>query len=111
MERQMAGGEEDCERLGFYSNRDPDFPDLNRLFTDCVWDADTGRWEPKQMAQSLHICGEIVGLQNPRQTPHSAITQKWPPMRFPVRVTPLGGGETLAADGVVMRTRSLPEVQ
>ena len=36
-------GEEDCERLGFYSNGDPDFPDLNRLFTDCVWDADTGR--------------------------------------------------------------------
>jgi hypothetical protein len=26
-------GEEDCERLGFYSNGDPDFPDLNRLFT------------------------------------------------------------------------------
>ena len=46
----MAGGEEDCERLGFYSNRDPDFPDLDRLFTDCVWDADTGRWEQKQMA-------------------------------------------------------------
>jgi hypothetical protein len=36
-------GEEDCERLGFYSNGDPDFPDLNHLFTDCVWDADTQR--------------------------------------------------------------------
>jgi hypothetical protein len=41
-------GEEDCERLGFYNNGDPDFPDLNRLFTDCVWDADTGRWQRKQ---------------------------------------------------------------
>ena len=41
-------GEEDCERSGFYNNGDPDFPDLNRLFTDCVWDADTGRWERKQ---------------------------------------------------------------
>ena len=41
-------GEDDCERLGFCSNGDPDFPDLNRLFTDCVWDADTGRWERKQ---------------------------------------------------------------
>jgi hypothetical protein len=41
-------GEDDCERLGFYSNGDPDFPDLNRLFTDCVWDADTGRWGRKQ---------------------------------------------------------------
>jgi hypothetical protein len=41
-------GEEDCERLGFYSNGDPDLPDLNRLFTDCVWDADTQRWERKQ---------------------------------------------------------------
>ena len=27
-------GEDDCERSGFYSNGDPDFPDLNRLFTD-----------------------------------------------------------------------------
>jgi len=39
-------GEDDCERLDFFGN--PDFPDLNRLFTDCVWDADTGRWERKQ---------------------------------------------------------------
>jgi hypothetical protein len=50
--RQVWNGkwprEEDCERLGFYNNSDPDFPDLNRLFTDCVWDADTGRWERKQ---------------------------------------------------------------
>jgi hypothetical protein len=41
-------GEADCQRLGFYVNGDPDFPDLNRLFTDCVWDADTQRWERKQ---------------------------------------------------------------
>ena len=41
-------GEDDCERLGFYVKGDPDFPDLNRLFTDCVWDADTQRWERKQ---------------------------------------------------------------
>jgi hypothetical protein len=41
-------GAEDCERLGFYSNGDLDFPDLNRLFTDCVWDAETQRWERKQ---------------------------------------------------------------
>jgi ribosomal protein L37AE/L43A len=27
-------GEEDCERLSFFVNGDPDFPDLNRLFTD-----------------------------------------------------------------------------
>jgi hypothetical protein len=41
-------GEEDCERLGFFVNGDADFPDLNRLFTDCVWDADTGCWERRQ---------------------------------------------------------------
>jgi hypothetical protein len=41
-------GEEDCERMDFFVNGDRDFPDLNRLFTDCVWDADTGRWERKQ---------------------------------------------------------------
>jgi hypothetical protein len=41
-------GEEDCERFRFYNNGDLDFPDLTRLFTDCVWDADTGRWERKQ---------------------------------------------------------------
>jgi len=35
-------GEDDCERLDFLVNGDVDFPDLNRLFTDCVWDADTG---------------------------------------------------------------------
>ena len=27
--------------MDFFVNGDPDFPDLNRLFTDCVWDADT----------------------------------------------------------------------
>ena len=41
-------GEEDCERLDFFVNGDPDFPDLNRLFTDCVWDAEAQRWERKQ---------------------------------------------------------------
>jgi hypothetical protein len=41
-------GEEDCERSGFFVNGDPDFPDLNRLFTDCVWDADVQRRERKQ---------------------------------------------------------------
>src|SRR5215469_5437803 len=41
-------GEADCGRLGFFVNDDPAFPDLNRLFTECVWDADTGRWERKQ---------------------------------------------------------------
>jgi hypothetical protein len=41
-------GEDDCERLGLYRNGDADLPDLNRLFTDCVWDADTGGWERKQ---------------------------------------------------------------
>jgi hypothetical protein len=41
-------GEDDCTRLGFYVNGDPDFPDLNRLLTDCVWDADAQRWERKQ---------------------------------------------------------------
>jgi hypothetical protein len=34
--------------LGFYVNGDPDFPDFNRLFADCVWDADAQRWERKQ---------------------------------------------------------------
>ena len=31
-------GEDDCERLDFFVNGDADFPDLNRLFTDCVWE-------------------------------------------------------------------------
>ena len=34
-------GEDDCERLGFYSNGDPDFPDLNRLFSRLRCDAVT----------------------------------------------------------------------
>ena len=41
-------GEDDCERLNFFVNGSPDFPDLNWLFTDCVCDADSGRWERKQ---------------------------------------------------------------
>ena len=40
-------GEDDCERLNFFVHGDPDFADLNRLFTDCAWDADRGRWEIK----------------------------------------------------------------
>jgi hypothetical protein len=44
----LASGRDDCERLDFFVNGDPDFPDMNRLFTDCVWDADTQRWERKQ---------------------------------------------------------------
>ena len=28
-------GEDDCQRLDFFVNGDPDFPDLNCLFTDC----------------------------------------------------------------------------
>ncbi len=45
---RRVAGEDDCERLGFYVNGDPDFPDLNRLFTDRVWDADAQQWEQKQ---------------------------------------------------------------
>jgi hypothetical protein len=41
-------GEDDCERLDFFVNGNPELPDLNRLFTDCVWDAETQRWERKQ---------------------------------------------------------------
>ena len=41
-------GEDDCARLASHVNGDPDLPDLNRLFTDCVWDADAQRWERKQ---------------------------------------------------------------
>ena len=48
-------GEDDCERLGFYSNGDPDFPDLNRLFTDCVWDADTGRWGTETVSAAQRL--------------------------------------------------------
>ena len=48
-EAASGHGEDDCERLGFYVNGDPEFPDLNRLSTDCVWDANTQRW-----AQSGH---------------------------------------------------------
>jgi len=41
-------GETDCERLSFYVNGDRSLPDLNRVFTDCVWNADAQRWETKQ---------------------------------------------------------------
>jgi hypothetical protein len=55
-------GEEDCERLGFYSNGDPDF--LNRLFTDWVWDADAQRWERRPEANEQ---------PNPRARPNGAV--------------------------------------
>jgi hypothetical protein len=37
-------GEADCERLGFFVNGTK-FPELNRLYITCVWNADTQRWE------------------------------------------------------------------
>jgi hypothetical protein len=40
-------GEADCERLGFSVNGDRDFPDLNRLFAECVWNAEAQRWETR----------------------------------------------------------------
>jgi hypothetical protein len=39
--------------LGFFVNGDPDLPDLNRLFTDCVWDADAQRWERTEVSDPL----------------------------------------------------------
>ena len=30
---------------GFFVNGDRSFPDLNRLFAECVWNADRQRWE------------------------------------------------------------------
>jgi hypothetical protein len=41
-------GADDCARLSFHVNGDPDFTDLSHLFTDCVWDAGARRWERKQ---------------------------------------------------------------
>jgi hypothetical protein len=38
-------GDADCERLGFFVNGDRSFPDLNRLFAECAWNADRQRWE------------------------------------------------------------------
>jgi hypothetical protein len=32
----------------YFVNGDKSFPDLNRLFVDCVWNADAQRWEIKQ---------------------------------------------------------------
>jgi hypothetical protein len=40
-------GEADCERLGFFVNGDRDFPDLNRLFAECVWNPEWQRWEER----------------------------------------------------------------
>ena len=39
-------GEEDAERLGFFVGGDRSFPDLDRLFAECVWNAERQRWEP-----------------------------------------------------------------
>jgi hypothetical protein len=38
-------GEADCERLGFFIAGDRSFPDINRLFAECRWNADQQRWE------------------------------------------------------------------
>jgi hypothetical protein len=40
-------GEADCERLGYFVGGDPQFPDLNRLFRDCVWNRERQRWEER----------------------------------------------------------------
>jgi hypothetical protein len=36
-------GEADAERLGFFVGGDRSFPDLNRLFRECVWNPDQQR--------------------------------------------------------------------
>ena len=36
-----------CERLGYFIGGDPQFPDLNRLFRDCVWNRERQRWEER----------------------------------------------------------------
>jgi hypothetical protein len=40
-------GEADAERLGFFVGGDRSFPDLNRLFRECVWNPDQQRWEQR----------------------------------------------------------------
>jgi hypothetical protein len=42
-------GEEDCKRLNFLVNGDPDFP-------DCVWDADAQRWEKTVSGSHRRLC-------------------------------------------------------
>ena len=40
-------GEADCERLGFLVGGDRSLPDINRLFAECVWNAERQRWEER----------------------------------------------------------------
>jgi hypothetical protein len=52
-------GEDDCERLDFFVNGDADFPDLNRLFTDCVGmptpDVGSGSSKRRHVAETITI--------------------------------------------------------
>jgi hypothetical protein len=49
-------GEADAERLGFFVGGDRSFPDLNRLFRECVWNPDQQRWEQptRSDGETLH---------------------------------------------------------
>jgi hypothetical protein len=49
-------GEADAERLGFFVGGDRSFPDLNRLFRECVWNSDQQRWEQptRSNGETLH---------------------------------------------------------
>ena len=38
-------GEADCERFGFFVTGDRSLPDINRLFAECIWNAERQRWE------------------------------------------------------------------
>jgi hypothetical protein len=75
-------GDDDCERLGVYA--------LNRLFTDCVWDANAQRWKRRQWATALEIrplrasahrlgfcsvCGGRRGAPPPKQKASPALVE------------------------------------
>jgi len=49
-------GEADAERLVFFVGGDRSFPDLNRLFRECVWNPDQQRWEQptRSDGETLH---------------------------------------------------------
>ena len=50
-------GQADCERLGYLVGGDPQFPDLNRLSRDCVWNGsgNDGRSElTRSEGQTVH---------------------------------------------------------